>query len=515
MADLFSNIRLIDYFFIIEVEINSIEGIDIINSKSGFKVNNNTNSNIYNYKRIRSDYSYVIKDKLPDLDYKDDYNINFETIGKMMPIEYFYILPSLSNISNKQNNNFYNNYYNLNNKNKHLFNKNSIAFNSNIPDNIFNTVGNNADINNINTTNNNTNFTLENKDNSNIINNEKDKDIISISANFNNNNSVLNTNINESITINKNVNNIVSTNNKSHIFSKFFSYWFVDSNGSIYYGHFLRIYEEEYNHKAKTLVHCPKYLAFFSRNPFFISFKSLLEEIYINSITNTNFNYKTESLLNILLFKSFIPKYSSTQLSFSLNNKNYNFTNNINHSEISLKLLFTYLTPENIVLLYIAFLMNSMIVILHSQTEIVCPFIHCISCLVYPLNLGYNVINNIRSYFNDYIENPFSNLIIGVNKTEFSDIEMQNITNTLKSNTINLVYCDLDLNIVEVNYHEDMKIPKLLPINLITELVNKLNSILGNNIYNPEIKEYFKEVEEDFMLFGMIYNKHLIFILFN
>ena len=104
-------------------------------------------------------------------------------------------------------------------------------------------------------------------------------------------------NVNQNLNYNFTSNSNTSTQNKNSnfkdnketsIFTSFFSFVFTNSNGGYYYGHFLKIYEEEHVKLINANALVPKYLVFFSVNPFFISFKSLLEEIYINSLNKLN-----------------------------------------------------------------------------------------------------------------------------------------------------------------------------------------------------------------------------------
>lgn len=114
-------------------------------------------------------------------------------------------------------------------------------------------------------------------------------------------------------------------------------------------------------------VYASKYIGFVSVNPLFVSFKKLLEEIYYQSTINDQKCFKYENILNIILYRIYLPKNPFTQVQFALNDKIYNFVNNKFHSEISLKLLFTFLSPEKVVLLIIAFMMNSVVIFFHSK----------------------------------------------------------------------------------------------------------------------------------------------------
>lgn len=114
-------------------------------------------------------------------------------------------------------------------------------------------------------------------------------------------------------------------------------------------------------------VYAAKYIGLLSMKPFFVSFKNLLEEIYIQSSLNERKCFKYENILSILLYRIYLPKNPFTQVQFALNDKVYNFINNNFYSEFSLKLLFTFLSPEKIVLLLVAFMMNSVVIFFHSK----------------------------------------------------------------------------------------------------------------------------------------------------
>ncbi len=119
------------------------------------------------------------------------------------------------------------------------------------------------------------------------------------------------------------------------------------------------------NHEIE--VYASKYIGVSSEYPFFVSFKKLLEEIYFQSTVNDQKCFKYENILNILLYRIYLPNNPFTQVQFALNDKIYNFVNNNFHSEISLQLLFTFLSPENVVLLIVAFMMNSDVIFFHSK----------------------------------------------------------------------------------------------------------------------------------------------------
>jgi hypothetical protein len=115
-------------------------------------------------------------------------------------------------------------------------------------------------------------------------------------------------------------------------------------------------------------IYVPKVLCFFSQNPFFVSFRYILDEIYTQSVVNDAKCFKVENMLSTLLYRMYLPKYETTQIQFALGDKMYRFSRDkCFNTEISLKLLFSYLTVERVVFLMIAFLMNSIIVFFHSE----------------------------------------------------------------------------------------------------------------------------------------------------
>ena len=159
--------------------------------------------------------------------------------------------------------------------------------------------------------------------------------------------------------------------------NNYFPLILTNSDSKYYYGFFYKTYEllddshpiysrlKDFSLSLKVYV--PKYLCFLSMNPFFISFKFLLEEIYIQSCINNNKCYKVENIIGNLLYRTYLPKYETTQVQFAFGERMYSFTNKNISSEVSLNLLFSYLNVERIVLLILGFLMNSIIVIFHSE----------------------------------------------------------------------------------------------------------------------------------------------------
>lgn len=149
----------------------------------------------------------------------------------------------------------------------------------------------------------------------------------------------------------------------------FFTIWYTNTSGAYYYGHILRVYEPESlkNSKNEIIeVYVPKYLCFISQNYFCLSFKGILEEIYQNSLINDKKCYKTENILNYVLFRMFLPKSLTTHISFPLGLKNYVFVDSRLRTEISIKLLFTVFSIKDLVLIFLSLMMESKIIIRHS-----------------------------------------------------------------------------------------------------------------------------------------------------
>ena len=132
----------------------------------------------------------------------------------------------------------------------------------------------------------------------------------------------------------------------------YFPLIFTSENGTYYYGHFLRMFFKiDFQNKIyeqypellinKIPLYSSKYICFISLNPFFISFKNLLVEIYNQSLTNNAKCFKVESILNTILFRMTLPKYEATQLLFCLGENVYTFSKTPFKNEISFRRLFS------------------------------------------------------------------------------------------------------------------------------------------------------------------------------
>lgn len=268
----------------------------------------------------------------------------------------------------------------------------------------------------------------------------------------------------------------------------FFTIWYINMEAKSYYGHILRVYEPEIATKGSETVeyYAPKYLCFFSQNYFCISFKNILEEIYRNSSINDKKCYKIENILNYVLYRIYLPKSISTQISFALGTRNFNFTNNDFKCEISIKLLFTVFTIRDLVLIFLSMMMESKILFLHdSRYDLVCPIIYCFMNLLFPLIFTYNVVNNFNSSMLDLIDSP-SQTIYGVDKKSFESIDLlkfriEKLNEEEEGSRFVIVDLEKHDNCVNINYHKEMG-SKNLPKKRIDELVKVLSQKIPDEI---------------------------------
>ena len=222
-------------------------------------------------------------------------------------------------------------------------------------------------------------------------------------------------------------------------------------------------------------LYAPKYICFVSRNPFFVSFRALLEEIYINSTKNGVKCFKVENILNILLYRIYLPSYHNFQISFCLSDKAYSFYNNIYKSEISYKILFNYLSIDNVLLIYFALLMNSVVVILHSDMEIIGIVLYIIKQFLLPLNLSYSIVTNLSS---DHLEllDFNSGVVIGVYKNDYSDL-----TVVMSESKNNVIYVDIEENVLIADNNENIKEKIKIPNERMKSMSCRLRQILNES----------------------------------
>lgn len=257
----------------------------------------------------------------------------------------------------------------------------------------------------------------------------------------------------------------------------YFPLIFTSENGTYYYGHFLRMFFKiDFQNKIyeqypellinKIPLYSSKYICFISLNPFFISFKNLLVEIYNQSLTNNAKCFKVESILNTILFRMTLPKYEATQLLFCLGENVYTFSKTPFKNEISFRLLFSYISIKNIVMIIISILMNSIVVIIHSNMEIITPIIHSLFELVFPFLSTYSIVSNLTPGKIDLLGN-FSNTIFGVYSKDFKDLsEIKNANNS------NYVILDIDKNKLDIEHNEYFQ--QKFPISRIKKLIKDL-----------------------------------------
>lgn len=240
----------------------------------------------------------------------------------------------------------------------------------------------------------------------------------------------------------------------------------------IFYVYFLCVYVN-YNSNG---FYIPKYLCFISRNPNFFSFHNLLEDIYNNSTKNNCKCFKVENILNIILFRMYLPKHNNFQLSFCLGEKVYNFFNNKNKSEIAFRTLFSFLSIENAVTVYFAMLLNSIIIFLHSDHDLVGKIMHIFIQLISPFHFSYSVISNLT---NDHLEllDANSGLMIAVNKNEFSDLSQ-----VMEINHKNVVYVDLDENTIITEDCEMIKDGLAIPNEKSKAMISDLRAVVNESV---------------------------------
>jgi len=54
--------------------------------------------------------------------------------------------------------------------------------------------------------------------------------------------------------------------------------------------------------------------------------------------------------------------------------------------------------------------------------EILAPVIECFMKLLFPFCFSYSIIQNLKSTFLDYLESPMGNIIFGIYKNDFNDL---------------------------------------------------------------------------------------------
>ena len=257
---------------------------------------------------------------------------------------------------------------------------------------------------------------------------------------------------------------------------KFFSLIFTNEHGDHYYGFFLKKYfpKNIKNNKLETTLYLSKYLSFFSQNPFFFSFKKILNEIYNQSTLNNSKQYKIEEIINIFLFYLYLPKYNSIQLLFCLNENIYTFINSNFNNEISFRLLFTYISPKNLVMIILSILMHSIIVIYHNNMELISPIIYSLFELIFPFSNNYSVVSNLNDLV---LLQSFSGAIFGIYSKNF-----KNINDILEVNNSNYIVLDLENDILYIEHNEYL-LQEKFPVERIKKLITNLSkfSLMSSN----------------------------------
>lgn len=263
----------------------------------------------------------------------------------------------------------------------------------------------------------------------------------------------------------------------------FFSLIFTSASLNHYYCFFYKIYlpidrsdqlyiDNPILNSLDINVYLPKYLCFTSVNPFFISFRNLLCEIYNQSIINKGKCFKIENILNTILYRLYLPKYQTTQLLFCLGENVYSFSKSPFRSEVGIRILFSYIQIKHIVMIIIAVLMNSVIIIRHSNMEIISPIINSLFELIFPLPESYSLIGNVTPDNIDLLSFE-ERIIAGIYSKDF-DEEFIGIPN--HSNYI-VVDLDQGQSRLLMEHNDNLKDKDIIPIQRISNLVNELYKV--------------------------------------
>ena len=290
---------------------------------------------------------------------------------------------------------------------------------------------------------------------------------------------------------------------------KFFSLIFTNEYGYHYYGFFLKKYfpKNIKNNNSEITIYLSKYLSFFSQNPCFFSFKKLLNEIYIQSTLNNTKQYKIEEIINTLLFYLYLPKYNSIQLLFCLNENIYTFMNSHFNNEISFKLLFSYISPKNLVMIIISILMHSIIVIYHNNMELISPIIYSLFELIFPFSNNYSVVSNLNDLA---LLQSFSGAIFGIYSKNF-----KNINDILEVNNSNYIVLDLENDILNIEHNEYL-LQEKFPVERIKKLITNLSEFslisLNKKKKKKDLDSFFKknnnekDINDDLKIRSIFFN---------
>ena len=267
----------------------------------------------------------------------------------------------------------------------------------------------------------------------------------------------------------------------------------------------LRVYIKQ-NLGNKINVYIPKYLCFISSQYFQKQFKNLLEEIYLNSIKNNSKCFKVENILNIILYRLYLPKYKTIQLNFCLD-KLYTFTNNFNSNDLNYESIFKHISIINFLLIYFGMLLNSVIIFLYRDNELLGMIIRSLYQLFYPFQFNFLVLNNLPYEYRNIL-NFESGSLIGINKLEYGN-NVKDIFSEM--NNENILYFDIEENIILNSSNNIIYEKKAIPQTYFKKMEIELNEIFSENI--PNKNPYIQKVFYNFVLEIFFYfnpNQHLI-----
>ena len=257
---------------------------------------------------------------------------------------------------------------------------------------------------------------------------------------------------------------------------KYFSMIFTNENGDHYFCFFLKNYYPN-NIKDDVQIYLSKYICFFSTQPFFHSFKNLLIEIYNQSTINGIKCYKVENIINFLLNNILLPKYETTQILFCLNENIYSFNRSRFSDEVTFKILFSSISIRNIVMIIISILMNSVIVIFHSNKETIGPIIYSLFQLIFPFPSIYSIVCNLNPNNLEYL-GSFSGAIFGIYSKHFNNLEQ-----ILNANNSNYVVLDVINNKLYIEKNEYL-LQEKFPLSRIRKLIDDLSKIVDIHFPN-------------------------------
>lgn len=139
----------------------------------------------------------------------------------------------------------------------------------------------------------------------------------------------------------------------------------IDATDSLFQDIFLTLKDSE--HFDVTKVQVPKYIVFFSHNPFFLTFKSIMKEIVHIGRLGERKGVNLDKVLEYLFYRIPLPSHNDTQVCFTFGRKIYNLNSSPFPCDVSLKMLFHFFSPSDISLLMLSFLSDSIIIFVHSK----------------------------------------------------------------------------------------------------------------------------------------------------